>query len=99
MTQPEKDDLGLWVYRVLPEEAKVFSIEMYKKQDLKLNTAFIIHSFVYDEYQCFRVSKRTFEWILPFVLADRMYYFTDSADTIIIQALKITDKLNLSLKF
>jgi hypothetical protein len=99
MTQPVKDEHGFWIYRVLPPEASLFTMEMYRNGDLKKNMPFIIHSQYSGQYQCWRIIERNFDWVEPFILANRMYYLVDSTAESSKKGVVIPKKAEFKLKF
>ena len=99
MTQPEKDKNGFWKYKVLPPEAVLLSIELFKTGMMIKNTPFIIHSMIYDDFQFYRITEHNLTWIEPFILANRMYYMSNDIAADINSKLNITDKTELKLRF
>ena len=99
MTQPIQDKHGLWIYNELPSEAFLFTMEMYDNGELKKNMPFIIHSMYNGQYQCWRIIERSFDWVVPFIKAGRMYYLLNSAVGSSENPLVIQKKTELKLKF
>ena len=74
MSNPIKDKCGFWIYETLPEGSVLLSMDMLLKGALKyINTAFVIYSEEFEEYQCYRVNENTHSRIIAFVELNRVY--------------------------
>lgn len=68
----KQDDSGFWYYPDKPEEFRVASVFDFKS--IIPGTPFLIHSFHYDVFQCYRTNKNfKIDHIIKWINHGRVY--------------------------